>query len=157
MDRSGPGRGVDDDDLSVQLRWGDAGAERELEPEPTPGPDAPGLARVQPAHMIRSEGDEDPQLRLIHEALTAVRAEVADLRAAVEDRSPSGRGESGVPADAVLEELASLRAEIVALKRRLAVRAAAGTTDRSAEDADLIARLVAERLVGWADRPTSGT
>lgn len=132
------------DDLDVQLRWG--GAEGTDWSRAIPGGNgARPSSSAAPAHMIRAGDDDDPQLRLVHDALTELRAELADLRAALS--SPARPASGGSPAgdDAVLTELAALRADLVALKRRLAVRAA-GTTERDAEQAELIARLVAERL-----------
>jgi hypothetical protein len=146
-----------DDDFSVELDWGDAATNEVVEPTKRGGSPAelPEVAAA-PAHLIPADADEDPVLVQIQQALEALRSEVAELRATVTDR-PARHNGVATPQDLVLEELAALRADIVALKRRLAVRAEAPPVERTQLDAEQLARLVAERLAGWSGPPTSAT
>jgi hypothetical protein len=146
MESKGSGRA--DDPFSVDLDWGgDAG-------------DAAPSARREPAdparaarHLVPADQEDDPQLTRIQETLDALRDEVAQLRSVLTESASMTNGASSPPPDQIAEELAALRGDIVALKRRLAVRAA-GSADHAALDPEHVARLVAEQLAELSSPPT---
>lgn len=134
--------------------WGDASSDDVDRPgtgpweAPSPDVDQPEAQDlgVRLAELLVALAD-----LLERQPLEELRTEIATLRSevtALSERPPAPM--SAAILEPVLNELGALRAELVALKRRTALRAAPGA-QRSAEEAEEIARLVAEHL---AARPS---
>jgi hypothetical protein len=147
MKRSRPG-GARDDEFRVDLDWGDL-SEEPSPPSAVPAADGSG----RPAET-ETGATIDERLDEIEEVLRALRAEVAELRADVAELPRQPSAAPGGPSDDVLAQLMAMHEEIQTVKRRLSLRAS-GPTERTADEAELVARLVAERLAGLERPPSS--
>jgi hypothetical protein len=86
-----------------------------------------------------------------------LRFDIAALRAEIAGAPTEHGSPLPIPAlDPILNEIAAVRTELVALRRRTALRAK-GESDSTVDEADLIARLVAERLAEGAPKPNRRT
>jgi hypothetical protein len=87
-----------------------------------------------------------------HQSIDDVRADIAALHDDLNRRLPEDPTSAIPELRPVVDEIVALRADMVALKRRIAVRASAAG-DATGDQADQIARLVAERLAGLPPKP----
>ncbi len=98
--------------------------------------------------------DAEP-LEQVRADIASLRDEVAKMPRPTRGGNPRAAGRSlPIPVlEPVLAELAALRTDVQALKRRTPLRAD-GLSERTAEEAELIARLVAQQLAARPPRPT---